>query len=230
MQWAGGRTDFPRGHPTLYQPLSTLLHSGRHQRMSRAADRWVFSIKTLKISALTVHQVGGISPQPSISPSALQSDDAGHSQRRDLQSDSRALIEWTSQVQSTKLLWRICGKSFSGICTSLQQVRVYNEMFAYHPFNLLRSSLGLHCNLRSKLFWIAETHDKHMLLKVRKPSVGDIRFTSLLLEGEKIQECSEQQVLYKTWKADGGRWQKEGGIFFETKQHCFCSKSFFLVI
>lgn len=37
-----------------------------------------------------------------------------------------------------------------------------------------------------------------MLLKVRKPSVGDIRFAALLLEGEKIQECSEQQVLYKT--------------------------------
>lgn len=71
-------------------------------------------------------------------------------------------------------------------------------MFAYHPFNLLRRGLSLHCNLRSKLFWIAETHDKHMLLKVRKPSVGDIRFTSLLLKGEKIQECSEQQVLYKT--------------------------------
>lgn len=71
-------------------------------------------------------------------------------------------------------------------------------MFAYHPFNPLRSSLSLHCNLRSKLFWIAETHDKHMLLKVRKPSVGDIRFAALLLEGEKIQECSEQQVLYKT--------------------------------
>lgn len=31
-----------------------------------------------------------------------------------------------------------------------------------------------------------------MLLEVRKPSVGDIRFTSLLLEGTKIQECSEQ--------------------------------------
>lgn len=177
-----------------------------------------------------MHQVGGISPQPGGSPRAPQSDDAGHSQRRYLQNDSRALIEWTSQVQSPTLLRRICWKSFSGICTSLQQLRVCNEMFAYHPFNPLRSRLSLHGNLGSKLFWIAETHDKHMLLKVRKPSVGDIRFASLLLEGEKIQECSEQQVLYKTWKADGGRWQKEGGIFFDTKQHCFCSKSFFLVI
>lgn len=115
-----------------------------------------------------------------------------------------------------------------GICTSLQQRRVCNEMFAYHPFNPLGSNLSLHCNLGSKLFWIAETHDKHMLLEVRKPSVGDIRFTSLLLEGKKIQECSEWWVLYKTWKAGRGRGQEEGGIFFDTKQHCFCSKSFSL--
>lgn len=38
-------------------------------------------------------------------------------------------------------------------------------------FYPLWNSLSLHCNLRSKLFGVVETHDKHMLLKVRMPSV-----------------------------------------------------------
>lgn len=42
----------------------------------------------------------------------------------------------------------------------------HNDMFAYHPLNLLHISLSPHCNPGSKLFWMAVTCDKHMLFWV----------------------------------------------------------------
>lgn len=127
----------------------------------------------LKILPLMMHHLKW-NPEYSNDPSQpmwQEDDDARDQGLSSLLCDSRTLIDCTLWVWTPPPLSGYAEKSSWGFEESYTYRDSRMKCLLIIHFYPLWNSLSLHCNLRSKLFGVVETHDKHMLLKVRMPSV-----------------------------------------------------------